>query len=135
MTQEELGQMQKFTEQIIRNTAVHVKNNTEKTNSSLVAEIMHKIEKELDPAIKKHVNGQFDRFREEFKDYVEKDTLDKEAILKWQKDVAPSIEVMKKFQGFTSTSGWILKGILLTGGVIGMVWGAFVFIKNQIKHL
>lgn len=84
--------------------------------SGLVAMIMHKIEKELDPAIKKHVNGQFNDFKREFRDYVESD-------IKWKDDARPVIEMGKNLQGAS-------KVMLYLTGVIITIGGAFKIITS-----
>lgn len=62
--------------------------------------------------------------------YIEKDTEDKEKIFAWQEKANPALEIMHSMRGFASTGGWILKGVLLIGGAIGVVYGGIVFIKN-----
>ena len=58
MTPEQLKHFDELIEQAIRDTAVHVKNTTERTNSGLVAEIMTKMRTELGAEVKLQLNGQ-----------------------------------------------------------------------------
>lgn len=62
--------------------------------------------------------------------YIEKDTEDKEKIFAWQEKANPALEIMHSMRGFASTGGWILKGVLLIGGAVGVLYGGIVFIKN-----
>ncbi len=122
MTKEDLAHI----EQVIKDTAVHVKNTTEKTNSDLVALIIHKQEPAIKQAIKEHVNGQFDIFKDEFREYVEKDTKDKEAILKWQKDFEPYVKGLAS----VSDGGRIVGKLVIFLGAVG---AAILAIKGWFK--
>lgn len=70
------------------------------------------------------VNGKIDRLKFQLDTYIEQDNV-------WKDSITPSIEIMKKLQGFTSVGGFVLKSILLIGGVSTAIWTFFKFIINQ----
>lgn len=78
-----------------------------KETSGLVDLIIHKQEPAIKQAIKEHVNGQFDRFKEEFRIYVVKDTQDKEKIFKWQSEADPYIKGLANITGSGKIIVWI----------------------------
>jgi len=86
--------------------------------SGLVAMIMHKIENELDPAIKKHVNGQFNDFKHEFRDYVESD-------IKWKDDARPVIEMGKNLQGASKVMLYLTGFVITIGGAFKIITSFF----------
>lgn len=90
-----------------------------KETSGLVDMIMHKLEKEIDPAIKKHVNGQFTSFKEEFRAYVSED-------IQWKKDAMPVIEMGRNVQGFGKVSLYMV-------GFVASVAGAIAILFNLLK--
>lgn len=70
------------------------------------------------------VNGKIDRLKQQLDDYIEQDNT-------WKKDVTPSIELVKKMQGFASIGSGMLKFIILMGAVITAVWTFLRFIINH----
>jgi len=106
--------------------------------SGLVAMIMHKIEKELDPAIKKHVNGQFNDvkkefqdFKQEFQTYAEQDEKDKQNILKWQADYSPYLDTIATL---TKSGKMTTVFIIAIGAVCGAIVGTIAFVREIILN-
>lgn len=52
-----------------------------------------------------------------------------ERVIEWQANSTPSIEVMKKMQGFSSVTSWIFKTILVIGGVATALWTVYNFFR------
>lgn len=74
------------------------------------------------------VNGKIDGLRYELRDYIKDDNAWKKTSDEWKDAVTPSIEIMKKMEGFTTTGGWILKSIALVGAAATAIWGGIKFL-------
>lgn len=135
MTSEEL---KKIIDQGIREALATGIQSGKQETSGLVAEIMHKIEKELDPAIKRHVNGQFNDVKHEFQDfkkefqaYAEQDEKDKQIILKWQTDYSPYLDTIATL---TKSGKMTTVFIIAIGAVCGAIVGTIAFVREIILN-
>lgn len=70
------------------------------------------------------VNGKVDGLRRELQEYIERDN-------DWKENVTPSIEIMKKMQGFASVGGFVLKGMILIGASATAVWSFIKFVIHK----
>jgi len=135
MSLDQLEEFKKFTEQAIKDTAVHVKNSSERTNSSLVAEIMHKLEKELEPVVNRLINGKINNLTEMQKQQnivlgviqtqVEKLTQDTKPII--EKNVESNI--LHKYVGKFGSS------IIKVGAVFSAVSFIVLAILGMIRYI
>lgn len=117
-------------EQKIKEYLVLAVQSGKKETSDLVATIMHKMESRIDSAvdrgIEKNVNGKIKDLTTKVDAYILSDN-------EWKLNVTPSIEIMKRMQGFASTGGWILKGVVLLGAATTAIWAAIKFIYLDKK--
>ena len=97
--------------------------------SGLVDMIMHKIEKELDPAIQKAVNGKLETYIQKDLIWKDKDMEWKENREKWEKRAEP---VVKAFENTSWLSSVFVQSLKLLG-MLGVAVVAYITIKNLFK--
>ena len=84
---------------------------------------LEQLQKTIAVSIEKNVNGKIRLLDQKIDDYIKADEL-------WKNSVTPSIDTMKKLDGFTSIGGTILKVIVLLGAATTAIWGAITFLKK-----
>ena len=126
----EKAELKNFIEQAIKDTAVHVKNSTERSNSDLVGMIMTKLETKIEESIDKNVNGKINKLLENQKTnhdivqtYITEDMKWKEIDKIWKEDAKPSIDLGKNVSGFGKVSLYVV-------GFMSAVGGLFLMIKQ-----
>lgn len=77
----------------------------------------------IQETIERKVNGKIDKLQSAFEEHIKDDK-------EWKDSVMPSIEIMKKMQGFSDVGIFIFKWILLLGGVGSIVWGGITWFKR-----
>lgn len=81
--------------------------------------------KVIQDTIQETVNGKIDKINTKLDTYMREDN-------EWKDSVTPSIEIMKKMQGFASVGGYVLKTIILIGAVATAIYTfiKFIFLKK-----
>jgi hypothetical protein len=108
-----------------------------KETSDLVADVIARMKPTIEEAIKVNVNGKIDKLTESVKEQQE-DFKDHKVVVynhfeedkQWKADVTPSVAVMKSMQSWASVSAYVLKTIILVGGVIGSIYAAIKWLRN-----
>lgn len=102
-----------------------------------ITEIQAEQPEHIKKAVKEIVNGKIDRLqtgqderKEEFADYIREDMEWKKNDMEWKKSVTPSIEIMKKIEGFSDTSTFLMKSIVLIGAVATAIYGLITWLKK-----
>ncbi len=83
-----------------------------------------KMQQSIEATIERVVNGKINRLSDKVDQYIKEDN-------EWKLNVGPSIEVMKKMQGFATTGGWILKSVMMIGGAVSVVWALIKFLSKK----
>jgi hypothetical protein len=81
------------------------------------------IQNSIATSIESNVNGKIRKLDAKIDEYIKSDD-------QWKADVKPYIESMRQFNGFTTIGATILKGVLLIGGAVGVMYGLFLWIAN-----
>ncbi len=87
-------------------------------------EQLAKIEETVRHTIETVVNGKVDRINYKLDNYIKEDNI-------WKDNVTPSIEIMKKMQGFGSVGGWVLKTVILIGSAVTAIYAFFKFVIHK----
>lgn len=90
--------------------------------SGLVDMIMHKLEGGIETSINKNVNGKLDKMNTKIDDYIKSDLL-------WKDTIMPSIEIMRKMEGFYTVGSAILKTLVILGGAGGVIFAVIQYLK------
>lgn len=106
-------------QETIRDTVGHAKNAWGSEDSKIAATILDKMKGHIETTI----DNKLVPLNKKLDDYIVSDT-------EWKKEVTPQIQAVKTVQNFSTASGVIAKAILLIGGVIGMIYGAILWLKN-----
>lgn len=108
-----------------------------KETSDLVADVIARMKPTIEEAIKVNVNGKIDRLteavhtqQEDFKDHKVIVYNHFEEDKQWKAEVTPSVATMKSMQSWASVSGYILKTMLLVGGVCGSLYALLKWLRN-----
>lgn len=135
MSPDQLEEFKKFTEQAIKDTAVHVKNNTEKTNSGLVADLWSKIETKLEPAMDKLVNGKINnltKMQEQQNIVLESIQIQVQKLID---DTKPIIEKSVESNIFHKYVGKFGSSIIKVGAVFSAISFIVLAILGMIRYI
>lgn len=113
-------EIQKF----IKDTVYSATQSTKQENSGLIGHLERIMKEEIKQGIEINVNGKINNLTTMVENHIEKDT-------EWKSNVTPSIEIMKKMQGFTSVSGTIFKAVVLIASVTGSIYAFIKFVIHD----